>query len=553
MIGPVELLTLSMGVSVAVSALTLAAGSLIEARSHDPVLRDRIWGAALILSLTPVLAVAILLLTPAPVREVSLPTLVPIPAAAMIDATPVAVATGDIAPDFGLLALALLGAAAALVGLRAIGLALRSVRLALILREAGPAGAVVARQVTLAAATLGVAAPTTLISAEAAEALLSGLGRARLILPESLAPEATDAVIAHELAHLKRGDHRMLWLEEVAAVLLAFNPVVPLIRAKRDGAREEACDALALGDAAPEARRAYAQTLIEALRNRAGSQSPALTFTGAGRTTAMRRLKAVMTPAAPAGRRTRLIAGAAGLALLTTVGGATAALAGQREAEVRVIGPVETQEPQRLDARGHRQLLNGQPLPAGLPVWALNPERVDIRTTGEGAGAVDFILPFTGTTPVSVNGQRLPDGFPVRGINPEAVARVDMQGDHMILTLRPEGEVRGRAGQDPVQDAAAAEARNAERAETSARYRRASATDLKTYCLTSDDAGDYGFCAGTMLARLERPSDNGLCLPTIPSSDGAALTAYVERGKAQMARLTPRRDEGAYEYATRAL
>lgn len=553
MIGPVELLTLSMGLSVAVSALALVAGALIEARSSDPTLRDRTWGAALTLSLTPVLAVAILLLTPAPVREVSIPTLVPIPAAAMADATPVAVATGDIAPDFGLLALVVLGVAAALVGLRAIGLARRSVRLALILREARPADAVVERQVARAAAALDVAAPTTMVSAKATEALLSGLGRARLILPESLAPEAAVAVIAHELAHLKRGDHRMLWLEEVAAVLLAFNPVIPLIRARRDGAREEACDALALADAAPEVRRVYAQTLIEALRNRAGSQSPALTFTGAGRTTAMRRLKAVMTPAAPAGRRTRLIAGVAGLSLLTAIGGATAALAGQREPEVRVAQAAPGDWSPAFPTPGEYRI-NGQRIafdPAGKMFSFQAREVVTPPTAaGEAPAWIDFKVDLSpNAPPLSLEGAPLPPGVTTDFFMPGSVERIERTSRGLNVILK----------QDSPADASAhSAARQAHRAVANvltprqqARYRNVSAADYRDIC-ASADAVDDGFCSGVMFSHLNRASDD-LCLPVIPDDGARELAALVSRGKAQMARLAPRTDEGAYEYSGRAL
>jgi beta-lactamase regulating signal transducer with metallopeptidase domain len=529
-IGPVELLTLSMGLSVTVSALALAAGALIEARSSDPTLRDRIWGAALILSLTPVLAGAILLLTPAPVREVSIPTLVPIPAAAMVDATPAAVGTADIAPDFGLLALVVLGAAAALVGLRAIGLALRSVRLALILREARPADAVVERQVARAAAALGVAAPTTMVSAKATEALLSGLGRARLILPESLAPDAADAVIRHELAHLKRGDHRLLWLEELAAVLLAFNPVIPLIRARRDGAREEACDALALGDAAPEVRRIYAQTLIEALRNRAGSQSPA-----------------------PAGRRTRLIAGLAGLSLLTAIGGATVALADQREPEVRVAQASPGDWSPAFPTPGEYRI-NGQRIafdPAGKMFSFQAREVVTPPTAaGEAPAWIDFKVDLSpNAPPLSLEGAPLPRGVTTDFFMPDSVERIERTSRGLNVILK----------QDPPADASAhSAARQAHRAAANvltprqqARYRNVSAADYRDIC-ASADAVDDGFCSGVMFSHLNRASDD-LCLPAIPDDGARELAALVSRGKAQMARLAPRTDEGAYEYSGRAL
>lgn len=268
----------------------------------------------------------------------------------------------------------------------------------------------------------------------------------------------------------------------------------------------------------------------------------------------MHRLKAVLNPAAPAGRRTRLIAAVAGLTLLGVTGVTTAALAGQREAEVRIVAAAP-QEQRAIDMSDGRQLLNGQPLPDGLPVWALNPERVDIRTSDGGGGVVDFILPFTGTTPVSVDGRRLPEGFPVRGINPEAVARVDMQDEHLMLTLKPEAEVRGRrTGDAPEADAAAAAARASGRRDADAKFRRASATDYQRYCASGEPDED-GFCMGVMFGHLGRAPDNGLCVPEglSPGADTTRIDSFLARGKAQVARLSPRRDEGAYEYSERAL
>ena len=355
--GASELLALSLGLSVAVAALGLAGGAIIERMSADPGLRDQAWGAALLLPVLPPVATALLLIAPAPVREVASAP----PTAAFAVAAPTAVATAP-APlsgpelDGTLIASVVIAMAVLLAVLRIAALMLRARRLSLLIRTGEALDAGVMETVRDAARGLAIAPPPVVISAAAPEALLAGLRPARLVLPLTFtAGDAgvTRAVITHELAHLKRGDHRALWIEELVLAVLAANPLMPLLRVRRAAAREEACDAIALVDAGPETRRAYAQTLIEALRNRADPQTPgltpALTFTGAGRTTAMHRLKAVLTPAAPAGRRARMITAAAGIVLLTATGVTTAALAGQREAEVRIIMP----EPvERIDPTG---------------------------------------------------------------------------------------------------------------------------------------------------------------------------------------------------------
>lgn len=332
--GAPELLALSLGLSVAVAALAWVGGRLVERSSADPRLRDRMWGVALLLPALPPLAIGLVLLTPPPVREV------------MLTAAPDAPAPGA-ALDLSAAALAVLGCAGLLTLARLGALLFRTRRLHGVIRSAGTIDAAIAGTVEAVAGRLSVQAPRVVVSDATPEALLAGLGRPRLILPAHLAtaadPAVVDAIITHELAHLKRGDHRTLWLEELLLALLAVNPLTLLLRARRAAAREEACDALALAGAGPETRRAYAQSLIEALRSRAGPYDagvlPVLTFTGAGRTTAMHRLKAVLTPAAPAGRRARLGVAVAGLSLLAAAGAASVAVAAQREAETRLIAP----------------------------------------------------------------------------------------------------------------------------------------------------------------------------------------------------------------------
>ena len=584
--GPPELMVLSLGLSVVVAGLGWAGGRGVERMSADPRLRDGVWAAALALPALPPLAVGLMLLTPAPVREISLVTgrlpaaLAPAPVATAV-APPQALAL-----DPTMAAWVVLGVAVLLTAVRLTTLSLRAGRLLRIIRQAEAPDPTVTAMVESAARDLAIRAPRVGVSPAASEALLASLGRVRLILPIGLGQareaEAAGAVIAHELAHLKRGDHRAVWMEEALLVTLAFNPLLPVLRARRAAAREEACDALALEQAAPDIRRAYARSLIEALRDRAGPHAsgglPALTFTGAGRTTAMRRLKAVLNPAPAAGRGLRLTAfGLAGLIAL--LGGAgSLAVAGEREAVVVInaAAPVTGSEAAAERAGGPapaalaeqsrtvdlgpdtRTLLNGAPLPEGLPMWAVAAERVDVRTN-ERPRAVNLILAFTGTTPVSVDGHRMPDGFPVSGVSPEAVARVETTGGHVMYTLKPEAEVRSDR-MDASRERAAARmatdtARSALSPEQQARYRGTSARQYQALC-TSSDPGDEGFCSGVIFGVLGRAPENGVCAPATvaaPGASGMELNIFVEIGKREVAAMRPNADEGAYEFARRAL
>ncbi|MHC4400482.1 MAG: M56 family metallopeptidase [Planctomycetota bacterium] len=89
-----------------------------------------------------------------------------------------------------------------------------------------------------------------LISAEASASMAFGLFRASVLVPagaiRQLSADEADAVLAHELAHHKRRDPWVSWLQIAAAVLWWFNPVVWLLNRAIRGVREECCDDLIL-------------------------------------------------------------------------------------------------------------------------------------------------------------------------------------------------------------------------------------------------------------------------------------------------------------------
>ncbi len=93
-------------------------------------------------------------------------------------------------------------------------------------------------------------------------------GRVRLVLPAALLDQVDAAelrwILAHELAHLKRRDHLVRWIEWIACVAFWWNPVVWWARRNLRLDEEDACDALVLErmDGAP---RAYAGTLLNVI------------------------------------------------------------------------------------------------------------------------------------------------------------------------------------------------------------------------------------------------------------------------------------------------
>jgi beta-lactamase regulating signal transducer with metallopeptidase domain len=91
------------------------------------------------------------------------------------------------------------------------------------------------------------------------------LGKPALLWPEGLLHEGTtsgtQSLIAHELAHLRRRDHWMAWIQLVASIIWWWNPLFWFVQRKLTSTAELACDAVAL-EAYPQDRCAYAESLL---------------------------------------------------------------------------------------------------------------------------------------------------------------------------------------------------------------------------------------------------------------------------------------------------
>lgn len=91
-------------------------------------------------------------------------------------------------------------------------------------------------------------------------------GRARLVLPSSLfehlPAEQQATLLTHELAHARRHDHWVRWLELAAVGLYWWHPVVWWARRELHRAEEECCDAWVVW-ALPSAAKAYARALLQ--------------------------------------------------------------------------------------------------------------------------------------------------------------------------------------------------------------------------------------------------------------------------------------------------
>ena len=164
--------------------------------------------------------------------------------------------------------LALLGVATVVIVLLAIGrfavlvTDLRQLRrlrqVAARVDDSGPR-----RRLRTLAEQLGVRRPVELLEGPPDSAPMTfGAWRPVIMVPRALldSPESLDAVLVHELVHIRRGDYFWALLDCLVSAAFAFHPLVWLLRRAIERCRETSCDAevLARGFVRP---RPYAELL----------------------------------------------------------------------------------------------------------------------------------------------------------------------------------------------------------------------------------------------------------------------------------------------------
>ena len=121
--------------------------------------------------------------------------------------------------------------------------------------------------------------------------------RVRMLIPSFLltdpGSEELRAILAHELAHVRRRDHLMRWLEWLACSVFWWNPVAWWARHQLQIAEESCCDQLAvgLGRSCP---KTYAKALLRVVANTSEPPGfrpplPANAVGGVGHTQALER------------------------------------------------------------------------------------------------------------------------------------------------------------------------------------------------------------------------------------------------------------------------
>jgi len=135
-----------------------------------------------------------------------------------------------------------------------------------LLRFAQPAPAALQQEVRYLADRLGLAnAPRLWLIPGAVSPMLWAVGRARLLFPAELLGrlDATQrsTLFAHELAHYRRRDHWLRWLELLVLGLYWWHPVAWWARRELREAEEQCCDAWVTWALATD--RAYATALVQ--------------------------------------------------------------------------------------------------------------------------------------------------------------------------------------------------------------------------------------------------------------------------------------------------
>jgi beta-lactamase regulating signal transducer with metallopeptidase domain len=145
---------------------------------------------------------------------------------------------------------------------------LRARRFARLLRYAEPAPAWLQREAYRLAVRLGLPAapPVRLLPGRVSPMLWAPGWSVSLLLPSALLTrfdaDARRALLAHELAHLRRRDHWVRLVELLATALFWWHPVAWWARRELREAEEQCCDAWVLW-ALPQAAKTYALALVE--------------------------------------------------------------------------------------------------------------------------------------------------------------------------------------------------------------------------------------------------------------------------------------------------
>jgi WD40 repeat protein/beta-lactamase regulating signal transducer with metallopeptidase domain len=335
-----------------------------------------------------------------------------------------------------------------------LGLAyVRTRRFARFLRFSHPAPAEFAREVAAVARRMGLRGPRVRIVPGRVSPLVWNLGRPTLFFPgaliDRLCPGKRAALVAHELAHLRRGDHLVRWLELFVVAAYWWCPLAWFARRELRRAEEECCDAWVthvLPDAGPD----YATALLDTIDFLADARPFPAMASAVGDAASLRvRLLAILAGRRPArlSRSVRATVFLLGIGLLP-LGPTLARLAAAPRDVVEDWGVVEATAPVALAPRGEPVLFADEPdrLPGVggpalaaaastdgrfLAIAAGNAVAVTDRTTGRPA----FTL--TGHTDLVAAVAFAPDGKTIATGSYDGMARLWNAADGTEIAALP--------------------------------------------------------------------------------------------------------------------
>lgn len=211
---------------------------------------------------------------------------------------------------------------------------------------------------------LGISRPVRLLeSAVVAVPMVAGWLRPAILVPVSavsgLTPSELDAILAHELAHIRRHDYLVNLIQSLAETLLFYHPAVWWLSRRIREEREHCCDDWAVTVCGDRLLYARALSAMEGLRGQSFQLAPAAT--GGSLLARVRRLLGVNPPCAdrPAG----WLAGALVLGAMALAG------AGSLPVAPRAAEAVDVKVPEgQMTITGRVLSATGQPVPGAAVV-----------------------------------------------------------------------------------------------------------------------------------------------------------------------------------------
>jgi beta-lactamase regulating signal transducer with metallopeptidase domain len=289
-------------------------------------------------------------------------------------------------------------------------------------------------------AEIGVRRPVTLVESVVVRVpMVIGSLRPVILVPTAafsgLAPAHLEAIIAHELAHVRRHDFLVNLIQAVAETVLFYHPALWWVSKQIRIEREHCCDDLGAGACGDSLVYARALAELEGLRCRI----PALALGATGGGALLRRIRRLFEASKPDRRPQRWLGGAASIAALSLLlaAGAAALWAGGQRFEP----PPEPPEPPQLEQPERPP--EPPPPPARVRVAAITPpEPPDPPRLAELAEGDAMSAPFQETDQVATLSEEELAGLERQGLDRSLLEELRTAGDRRL----PVSELRSWVG-----------------------------------------------------------------------------------------------------------